>query len=103
METNIEDTEICWIVDFTINEPLHGTAPALSGVYTRLSINFPENPQVQFWDEQAIEWHRYYNRINNFHFKTHEDGEVEIKRISKICKEMLGLEQDLLKKSGQID
>lgn len=86
-----------WIADFTINEPLHEAASSISSAYTRMSINFPENPSATAWDEQALIWHRYYTGINKMSFSTKEEGEAEIKRISEINKEVLATEQDLIK------
>lgn len=84
-----------WIADFTINEPLHETAASISATYTRLSINFPENPLVKTWDEQALNWHRYYTNINKMSFQTHEEGQQEIQRIALINKEVLNTERGL--------
>ena len=94
METQTEEPQINWIADFTINEPLHAFASSISGTYTRLSINFPENPLAKSWDEKALMWHRYYNHINKMSFKTHEEGEIEIDRIGKINKDVLELEKN---------
>lgn len=103
MENNKDNDQTVptlWIADFTINEPLHETASSISAAYTRLSINFPENPLVKTWDEQAIIWHRYYSNINKMSFKTHEEGQLEIQRIGIINREVLKSEQELLTKNN---
>jgi hypothetical protein len=97
MENNSTDQTV-WIADFTINEPLHETAASISAAFTRLSINFPENPSAKAWDEHALIWHRYYTNINKISFSTHEEGELEIRRIGKINKDVLETEQNLLTK-----
>lgn len=102
-KTHREEPKINWAASFEINEPLHELASSISGIYTRLSINFPQNISVKFWDEQSIEWYKYYKHIGKMNFKSEEEGELEIKRIGKICREMLELEQDFLRKSGRID
>lgn len=100
MENNTSKTKMYWDDDFTISEPLHGAASSISGTYTRMSINFPENPLAKYWDEQALEWHRYYNNIGKgkLSFNTHEEGELEISRICKINREVLELEKQLREK-----
>src|ERR1039458_2560736 len=98
MENTQYNSQTVWIADFTINEPVHESASSISAAYTRLSINFPENPSTKAWDEQALIWHRYYSNINKMSFSTHEEGELEILRIGKINKDVLETEQKLLTK-----
>lgn len=103
MENNKDNDQAAstiWIADFTINEPLHETSSSISAAYTRLAINFPENLLVKVWDEQALIWHRYYTNINKMSFKSHEEGESEIKRIGIINREVLKSEQELLRKNN---
>lgn len=100
MKNNTSSDQTTWIADFTINEPLHETASSISAAYTRLCINFPENPLVKTWDEQALIWHRYYSNINKMSFKTQEEGQLEIQRIGIINREVLKSEQELLRKNN---
>ena len=92
-----QNTSTMWIADFTINEPLHEAASSISATYSRMAVNFPDTPSAKAWDEQALIWHRYYSGINKMNFKTKEEGESEIKRISEINKEVLATEQNLIK------
>ena len=100
MTTKTEEPKINWSADFTINESLHESASSISGTYTRLSINFPENISVKFWDEQALIWHRYYTNLNKMIFKIKEEGEIEVQRVGKINREVLEIEKKLLSKSN---
>ena len=96
MENNTGSDQTIWIADFTINEPLHETSSSISAAYTRMAINFLDNPSVKTWDEQALTWHRYYTNVNKMSFNTKEEGEAEIERIGKIQREVLEIEKNLL-------
>ena len=100
MENNTGNTQTVWIADFTINEPLHEAASSISAAYTRMTINFPEDPSAKVWNEEALTWHRYYTNINKMIFSTHEEGELEIERIGKINRDVLEIEQNLITKSN---
>lgn len=102
METNshTEEPKTDWNADFTISEPLHGAAATISGTFSRLSINFPENPLVKNWDKEANKWHQYYKNIGDLKFHSHEEGEAEIDRVSQVCKSVLSLEKELKQKSN---
>ena len=96
METKTEEPEINWTADFTISEPLHDAASAISGAYTRMAINFPANPPDKILDELAIVWHTYYKQIGKLKFNSCEEGEEEINIIAEICKDVLKREQELI-------
>jgi hypothetical protein len=48
-----------WIGDFGISEALHESAQRLSGVYSRMIFNNPEDPRHGDWEQQGLLWSNY--------------------------------------------